>query len=236
MQVDNTTRVTLTLSPEQAQAVSTALDVYMRLCLGQLHIVDEMIRDERIPLYGQNGQPRQTASIDVCDEIGFSINEIKQALGYMGGASLGVGHRHVHETGIRSYEIMKVLDKVLAEHRNPTPEFRGVHYDGLSVRFTSDPAPEAAIHVRDNAEMQRRAFEIADRTSVELLASESMHCDEHGIILAVIGKNGLPIRTISDTPEHVQSAIEWLVSRGLATVVAGPEGDEVVVLSDGEWF
>ena len=45
----------------------------------------------------------------------------------------------------RAYEVKKVIDKAVSEHKNPTPEFRTVHYDGLTVRYTSDPAPVAEI-------------------------------------------------------------------------------------------
>lgn len=229
-------RVTLTLTPDQAHAVSTALDVYMRLCLGQLHIVGEMIRDERIPLFNLSVMDRQRASLEVCDEIDFNLNNVKRALGYQGGRSLGVGHPHLHQTGIRSYEVMKAMDKVLAEHRNPNPVFRGVNYDGLTVRFTTDPAPVVTIQKPEDQEETSQAYAIADRSSIELLASESMRCDEHGLVLAVIGKDGTPLQSIAEAHQHIQEAVAWLVHRKLATVVAGPEGDEVVILVDGEGF
>lgn len=227
------TRVTLTLTPDQAHAVSEALDVYMRLCLGQLNIVAEMVSDERIPLRNASCIDREVASFEVCDQVRADIDRVKSALGFSIGASLGVGHPHVHVTGTRSYEVMKVLDKVLANHRNPNPEFRGVDYDGLTVRYTSDPMPEVAIRHAGGPDDVAKAFAIADQSLIELLSSECMHCDEHGLVLAVIGEDGNPIQSIAETPAHIQDAVTWLTNRKLATVVAGPEGDEVIILSEG---
>jgi hypothetical protein len=224
--------VALTLNTAQASAVSEALDIYMRLCLGQLHVVGEMIRDERIPMHNASCVDRQPAPLDVLEGIDFSINQVKRSLGYGGGCSLNVGHPHLHKTGIRSYEVMKVLDKVLAEHREPNPSFRGVSYDGLTVRYTSDPAPEAKLLSHSGRTESVKAFELADRCTREMLESESLSCDEVGNVLAVLGEDGNPLHSIAAAPAHIQEAVEWLVNRRLAAVVAGPEGDEVVVLVD----
>lgn len=55
-----------------------------------------------------------------------------------------IGH-HATKNANRCYEIMKVVQKAVAEDRNPNPSFKGVDYDGLTVRYTDDPVPEAAI-------------------------------------------------------------------------------------------
>jgi hypothetical protein len=140
-----TTRVTLTLTPEQAQAVDQALSVYMRLCLGQFWIVDELVRMGTIPCMEKADAPRLTATIDQMDDVAQLLERLARRLGYPSNGSNGVGHPHVDVSGHRAYEVHKALAKVLAEHREPHPEFKGVNHDGLLVRYTDDPPPTAGI-------------------------------------------------------------------------------------------
>lgn len=85
------------------------------------------------------------AEQNTCDDIRELMLEAKTVLGYPKNGSHGIGHPHVCESGRRAYELQKVLEKVLAIHRNPNPEFRGVSYDGLGPRYTKDPAPKVWI-------------------------------------------------------------------------------------------
>jgi hypothetical protein len=131
---------------EQIDAVCEALDSYSRLCIGQLENVADLVRQGIIPMAAPNGDgDRQMASIEIADRIHELMLEAKALLGYSRNGSHGIGHRHVHVTGCRAYEMKKVLDKVIAEDRNPCPVFRNVRYDGLGPRYTQDPAPEAKI-------------------------------------------------------------------------------------------
>jgi hypothetical protein len=60
--------------------------------------------------------------------------------------------------GRRAYEVSRVLDKVLAEYREPNPSFRGVDYDGLRMRYTQDAMPEVVLSKTEHLSQ----FEIAD--------------------------------------------------------------------------
>lgn len=130
---------------EQGQATVEALDVYTRLCIGQLDAVVEMVCDGTIPMRADSKGPRVVADADAIEHVRALMNQVKVVLGYAAGGSNGIGHRHVAQTGHRAYEIKKVFERVIALHRNPAPSFRGVNYDGLVVRYTQDPAPEAKI-------------------------------------------------------------------------------------------
>ena len=44
------TNVTLTLTIEQAQSVSKALDLYNRVCIGQINEISQLVRVGIIPL------------------------------------------------------------------------------------------------------------------------------------------------------------------------------------------
>jgi hypothetical protein len=59
--------------------------------------------------------------------------------------SYGIGNPNVHISNSRSYEMLKTIQKVLAEDRNPNPDFRTVDYDGVLVRYTQDQLPTCVI-------------------------------------------------------------------------------------------
>lgn len=138
-------KVILTLTPEQAVAVRDALDLYSRICIGQIEEIGQLVRFGTIPMRNPADMPREMADADRCDEIVRLLNDAKAILGYPISGSNGIGHPHVDASGHRAYEIKKVLAKALAEHRDPAPQFRGVDYDGLTVRYTQDPAPVAEV-------------------------------------------------------------------------------------------
>lgn len=141
----NDTRIMLNLTLDQAGAVCEALDAYTRLCIGQLQEVEQLVRAGVIPMarLDRLDGPRLTASLDVSEQVGELMNQVKAFLGYPGNSSHGIGHPDVALSGRRAYEIKKALAKVVAETRNPNPAFRGVDYDGLGPRYTQDPAPVA---------------------------------------------------------------------------------------------
>ena len=138
-------KVALELSLEQAYAVRDALDCYSRLCIGQIEEVGELIRSGTIPHAESSERPRYTASPDQIDHAMELLNQVKAVLGYPRNGSNGIGHSHVHASACRAYETKKVLAQALAYHREPTPSFKGVDYDGLGPRYTQDPAPIARV-------------------------------------------------------------------------------------------
>lgn len=133
-------KVTIEVTLEQAEAIARALDTYSRLCIGQLEIVSALCRDETIPVGCRDaGQPRAAAHVEVCDEVDALLRQAKVKLGYSPNGSNGIGNRHVDVSAHRAWEIGKVLSQALAEHRDPSPKFRGVDYDGRIVHYTADP-------------------------------------------------------------------------------------------------
>ena len=144
------TKVVIECTVEQAQAASTALEVFSRLSIGQIEHLAELVSFGEIPVggrYTSDGKllerliasPSQAQCVrDMCDQI-------KAVMGYPKSGSNGIGHSHVSSTAHRTWEMRKVLDKALSEHRNPNPEFRGVNYDGLTVRYTTDPEPLVTV-------------------------------------------------------------------------------------------
>ena len=141
-----TTKIQVTLSVEQAAAVCEALDAYSRLCIGQLEEVANMVSYGVIPLaQPANCTERTIASTDICDGIDVLMRRAKCLLGHPGNGSHGIHHPHIAMSGRRSYEVKKTIEKSLAFLQNPNPEFKGVNFDGLCVRVTTDPAPTVLV-------------------------------------------------------------------------------------------
>lgn len=139
------TKIQITVSIEQAQAIEKALDVYSRLTMGQFSIITEMVMYGSIPLFAENGKPVNPLLIETCNKVRENIKEVGKLLGYKNGVNLGIGNRHMPMNGLRTYEVSRVLNKTLAEYINPNPSFKGVEYDGLILRYTSDEIPEVNL-------------------------------------------------------------------------------------------
>ena len=139
-------KIQITVTIEQATVIAKAVDLLARLSIGQIGQIAEMVAMQEIPMYSPNGFSKREATTDICEAVRAKAAGILSDLGYSGiSHSLGVGNEHVPIAGHRAYEISKVIQKVLAEHHNPNPEFRSVNYDGLMLRYTQDPAPEAQV-------------------------------------------------------------------------------------------
>ncbi|MHB1630666.1 hypothetical protein [Acidithiobacillus sp.] len=143
-------KVHLTLTIPQARAMAEALEIYMRLGLGQVNMVAEMVADGSIPIKAGSLQIPEMDAIHKAhrayENVTTLCHEIRRELGFQSGESYGVGNRAVSDKAHRAYEIEKVVKKALAMHDDPNPIFRGVNYDGLSIRYTDDPAPECVIN------------------------------------------------------------------------------------------
>ncbi|MBU2765843.1 hypothetical protein HAP94_06450 [Acidithiobacillus ferrivorans] len=135
-------KVHLTLTIPQAHAMAEALEIYVRLGLGRVLMVAEMVADGSIPIKSRS---LKIPKMDAIHNVTALCDEIRRELGFQHGESYGVGSRAVSDKAHRAYEIEKVVKKALALHDNPNPTFRGVDYDGLSIRYTDDPAPECVI-------------------------------------------------------------------------------------------
>lgn len=132
------------MSLEQAQACSNALDLYARICMGQIEEVAQMVAMGRIK---PNCDTGAIASPGQCDQIRGLTASIKAVLGLSSGQHHGIGSKLAGDSAHRAWEVMKVMDKAMAMHRNPSPDFRGVNYDGLLVRYTQDKEPICSITI-----------------------------------------------------------------------------------------
>lgn len=146
-------KVLLELTIPQAKALGEALDVYFRLCLGQIDVVSDMVVDGRIPVFSCASfctpSPKQgeqkTANAEQCQGARMHAQAIKGVLGFGYGQSMGINHKHLHISGVRAYEIHRVLTQAIAIHERLNPMVRGVNYNGLMLRYSDGSAPVASV-------------------------------------------------------------------------------------------
>lgn len=134
--------VHLDLTIEQAHAVSRALDLFARMGIGQMREIAGLVRDGSIPFSPARLGADRLGAMNAIDDL---CADISNQLGFMRNANHGIGGEQVPASARRAYEVGMVLEKALAEHRDPNPSFRGVNYNGLTVRYTSDPEPSASV-------------------------------------------------------------------------------------------
>lgn len=139
---NSTPKIQLTTTVDQAAAACKALDLFSRLCSGQLEELATMVRIGEIPMGARDGKgERQLASPEVCDQIEAMVKGIKALLGYPANGHAGIGHPHISLSGRRAWEVQKVLARTVAEITQPGA--KGVNHDGLLLRYTEDPEPTA---------------------------------------------------------------------------------------------
>ena len=138
-------QIVISVTPNQAQAVTIALDFFSRISIGQIEELALIIRQGAVPMYGDGKSKRREVNMDTIAGIEGALAAIKGLLGYPHNGSHGIGHPHISIEGRRCYEVKKVVEKTLAEWREPDPRFHTVNYDGLGSRYTDDPAPTAKM-------------------------------------------------------------------------------------------
>lgn len=133
--------VTLKMTVDQAAAVTRMLDLATRIHLRQFRQIEFMAR--MWELRHRDGRELNQDEVERLDELMVAASGV---FGFTPNASFGIGSPYVSKDAHRGWEIKKVIDKALAEHRDPNPTgIRGVNYDGLAFRVTDDPAPVATI-------------------------------------------------------------------------------------------
>lgn len=140
-------KIQLELTFEQAEALAQAADLHVRISMGQLERIGEMVmeNDGILPV-SYNGMMSIGELVALRDRVNPHLLAAKRALGHPANGSFGIGHENVSEAAHRNYEILKVLQKTMFE-RLPGAEtrFKGPMSDGLLVRYTEDPAPVATV-------------------------------------------------------------------------------------------
>ena len=135
----------LDITIAHAQAVAAALDFFTRLSLGQLDEIAGKFSHGEFRVACGDSHTGRSPTVEECCDIRRLCADIKLVAGHKTGSSFGLGSRAVGEKAHASYEVLKVLQQALALHRDPTPSLQSVDYDGLTVRYTTQPAPRCTI-------------------------------------------------------------------------------------------
>jgi hypothetical protein len=135
----------LELDIEQARVLAWACEMVARLGLCQFSYLTEALRSGEIPIWHSTTMRTFEAISTVSEDFDRLIKQAQALMGFHYGSSHGISSMAVDIVTRRCWEVRKVVEKVLAYHRDPAPTFRGVNYDGLIVRYTDDPAPVAII-------------------------------------------------------------------------------------------
>lgn len=138
-----TLNVSRVMNTSQAYAASEALDLLSRLGIGQIDQLAELVRMDDVQCLNE-GKLEHSSPVK-CQITDGIVQHAERLFDYPYGASYGIGHQYVSEVAHHSWELKKVLDKALAMHRDPDPKFRGVNYDGVTVKYTKEPTPEAEV-------------------------------------------------------------------------------------------
>lgn len=128
----------------QAYALRDALELYARICIGQFHQISELMRAGVIPMASDGSGQRSTVPVAAINAAEDALTVAKACCGNPANGGMSIGNPHVHDSGKRAWELLKVVQKTLAEERHEDGAASGVHHNGLMVRYTDDPAPTCA--------------------------------------------------------------------------------------------
>jgi len=133
----------LAMTPAQAQAVAKWLEIATHLGLGKIEILSELLMDGHI----QSVEGKESNDVDAFVNLHARFKEAlyaaKTELGHPRNGNFGIGSRQVHADTHHAYECLKVLQKALHQVNEGSPT--SIHGDGLTVRYTQEPAPTAEI-------------------------------------------------------------------------------------------
>jgi hypothetical protein len=128
-------KVNLTLTRQQLRLIESALELYMRLGIGQLEIVGEKLLME---LFYKMFKDRYSSSKEIEDKF---LRPMKQEMfGFGPGASFGISSDKVHDGVKIGYDLQKVIQKHIAtveDHHKYS-----VWHDGPMLHLGSEPIAE----------------------------------------------------------------------------------------------
>jgi hypothetical protein len=130
-------QVNMTL--EQASAVSSLLDLAVRIHMGQFNVIAEEYAHDRIKI--SRAGHGESATFEQIDRIRALLADLKSLGGHAPNSSFGIGSPAIDTQTHRCYEVQRTLAQVVAIATNA--HAMSVDRDGLRVRYTNDPLPVA---------------------------------------------------------------------------------------------
>ena len=99
----------------QARIINDALDLYVRMGLGQLEELEHLARFDAIP-FGPQGATKD--QMDALSDLREKLKQAKSGLGYDPGGHWSISSPQVPLSAKRAYLLLKVFAKALAEARD----------------------------------------------------------------------------------------------------------------------
>lgn len=137
-------KIRLEMTREQGEAISAALDLAVRIGLGQFEEIASLMTGGIVKATESVSTDNVCDFVRVRDQVLEGLNFAKTTLGHPINGSYGIGSDRLDIRTLRAYEVSKVLDQALHNMRpDADTAFKGPKSDGLVVRYTQDPVPTA---------------------------------------------------------------------------------------------
>lgn len=136
--------VEMRMSLAHAQALSKVLDLGVRIHIGQMNEIENLARAGVIKGRNIGGSDAFPLDMTSLAELEALLNQVKAIFGHPTNGSFGIGAEGVHPDAKHAYEAKKAIDRALHLHLRPDDRF-SVTRDGVTVRYTDQKAPEAAV-------------------------------------------------------------------------------------------
>lgn len=153
----------LRLSQEHARAVSAALNLYQRCCMGDYHEIGNVFE-------GKNGDWK-TQREQGLDEVLDRLKKILAPDLNPGGHNYGYGSEKTGKMGHLAYEVKTALDFRRAWTERPLEQGEygdNDHYEPILFPSSVTPKPECATEDGEQPELAHTAWKIAREIEAEL--------------------------------------------------------------------
>jgi len=136
-----TTKVQMTMTVEQARVMMRAMDLYMRLLMGQFDELEHLFfAEENDPIF------ERTTDFRAREEFKYYLKRVKKhvypTLEY--NASWGITGRPCPERATMAYDMYKTMDNAISWYQNPSGGWT-VNYDKPMHWYKKMPLPEVKV-------------------------------------------------------------------------------------------
>jgi hypothetical protein len=206
----------LSMRVDTATALSSALDLFARLCQGQLEVIEEMCRFDELP-FKRPGENREDTQLRL-DKLKISALSMKLVLGFDAKEQLEPGSQEVTIAGRRAWEIKRALSCVVALHKNPCPDLRcpSVRFQDRGPRITMDPPPAFTLS-GSNCECVIQSELSSEQLDVVRRATDvfrGLACGRMQLLATMLGKGELPTRLPASTRDTSDEALAAVLRIG----------------------
>lgn len=142
-----TTKVQITMTVEQARVMMRAMDLYMRLLMGQFEELEHLFfAEENDPVF------ERTSDYQAREQLKYYLKRVKMHV-YPTlelGAYWGITGRPCPERATMAYDMYKTMDHAISWYQNPRGDIT-VNYDKPMHWYKNVPLPE--VKVFDNGQL-----------------------------------------------------------------------------------